>query len=55
MRIYHPEQYPNSDKSERNVDMAVEHTFPASGPPSIGGVTRISRITRIHTGNSGES
>jgi hypothetical protein len=41
MRIYHPEQHPNSDKSERNVDTAVEDTFPASDPPSIGGVTRI--------------
>jgi hypothetical protein len=41
MRIYHPEQHQNSDKSEPNVDKAVEDTFPASDPPSIGGVTKI--------------
>ena len=41
MRIHHPEQHPNSDKSEHNVDKAVEDTFPASDPPSIGGVTKI--------------
>jgi hypothetical protein len=42
MRIYHPEQHQNSDKSESNVDKAVEDTFPASDPPSIGGVTKIN-------------
>jgi hypothetical protein len=41
MRIYHPEQHQNSDKSEPNVDRAVEDTFPTSDPPSIGGVTKI--------------
>jgi hypothetical protein len=41
MRIYHPEQHQNSDKSEPNVDKAVEDTFPASDPPSIGGVTKL--------------
>jgi hypothetical protein len=44
MRIHHPEQHPNSDKSERNVDKAVEDTFPASDPPSIGGVTKIRPV-----------
>jgi hypothetical protein len=41
MRIHRPEQHPNSNKSEKNVDKAVEDTFPASDPPSIGGVTKI--------------
>ncbi len=42
MRTYHPGQHPNSDKSERNIDGAVKDTFPASDPPSIGGVTKIN-------------
>jgi hypothetical protein len=42
MRTQHPEQHPNSDKSEHNIDEAVEESFPASDPPSIGGVTKIS-------------
>lgn len=41
MRIHHPEQHQNSDKTEPNVDKAVEDTFPASDPPSIGGITKI--------------
>ena len=41
MRTYHPEQHQNSNKSEKNVDKAVEDTFPASDPPSIGGVSKI--------------
>jgi hypothetical protein len=41
MRIHRPEQHPHSNKSEKNVDKAVEDTFPASDPPSIGGVTKI--------------
>ncbi|WP_188131099.1 hypothetical protein [Paraburkholderia panacisoli] len=32
---------PASDKSEEDVDKAVEDTFPASGPPATGGTTRI--------------
>lgn len=35
------EQFPNSDKSEENVDRSVEDTFPASDPPSTGGKTRV--------------
>ncbi|MDH6149502.1 MULTISPECIES: hypothetical protein [Paraburkholderia] len=35
------EQRVPDDKSEKNVDDAVEDTFPASDPPSTGGVTRI--------------
>ncbi len=35
------EQHPSSSKPERHVDKAVEDTFPASDPPSIGGVTKI--------------
>ncbi len=42
MRTHHPEQHQNNDKSEHNIDEAVEDSFPASDPPSIGGVTRIS-------------
>jgi hypothetical protein len=42
MRTYHPQQHPNSDKGEHDIDEAVEDTFPASDPPSIGGVTKIN-------------
>jgi hypothetical protein len=42
MRTQHPEKHPNSEKSEHNIDEAVEGTFPASDPPSIGGATKIS-------------
>jgi hypothetical protein len=35
------EQRAPDDKSEKSVDDAVEDTFPASDPPSTGGVTRI--------------
>ncbi|MGF6780183.1 hypothetical protein [Paraburkholderia sp. GAS334] len=41
MRTQSREQHPNGDKTELNVDEAVEDTFPASDPPSIGGVTKI--------------
>jgi hypothetical protein len=43
MRTQHNEQHPNSNKAEKNVDKAVEDTFPASDPPSIGGVTKIKQ------------
>ena len=43
MRTQHREQHPNNDKPEHNVDKAVEDTFPASDPPSIGGVTKIKQ------------
>ncbi|WP_075643731.1 hypothetical protein [Paraburkholderia monticola] len=42
MRTQYPEKQPNSEKSEHNIDEAVEDSFPASDPPSIGGVTKIS-------------
>ncbi|MGV7241917.1 hypothetical protein [Caballeronia sp. M23-90] len=35
------EQNPHSERTEEDVDKAVEDTFPASDPPSTGGVTRI--------------
>jgi hypothetical protein len=35
------EQNPHSHREEEDVDRAVEDTFPASDPPSTGGVTRI--------------
>ncbi|SAL21385.1 hypothetical protein AWB64_01574 [Caballeronia sordidicola] len=35
------EQRPHSERGEDDVDKAVEDTFPASDPPSTGGVTRI--------------
>jgi hypothetical protein len=41
MRIRRPEQHLHSNKREKNVDKAVEDIFPASDPPSIGGVTKI--------------
>jgi hypothetical protein len=35
------EQNPHSNRDEEDIDKAVEDTFPASDPPSTGGVTRI--------------
>jgi hypothetical protein len=35
------ERNSSSDKSEEDVDKAVEDTFPASDPPATGGTTRI--------------
>ncbi|MDR3386179.1 MAG: hypothetical protein P4L92_03935 [Rudaea sp.] len=35
------EQNPKSDKSEEDVDNALEDTFPASDPPATGGSTRV--------------
>ncbi|MFL9961745.1 hypothetical protein PQR02_11700 [Paraburkholderia sediminicola] len=35
------QQNPASDKSEEDLDKAVEDTFPASDPPATGGTTRI--------------
>ncbi len=35
------EQHPHSHRDEEDVDRAVEDSFPASDPPSTGGVTRI--------------
>lgn len=35
------EQNPTREKSEKDVDKAIEDTFPASDPPATGGTTRI--------------
>jgi hypothetical protein len=35
------EQNPHSERDEEGVDKVVEDSFPASDPPSTGGVTRI--------------
>jgi hypothetical protein len=35
------EQNPHSERNEEGVDKAIEDSFPASDPPSTGGVTRI--------------
>jgi hypothetical protein len=35
------QENPASDKSEEDIDKAVEDTFPASDPPATGGTTRI--------------
>ena len=35
------EQRPHLHREEEDIDRAVEDTFPASDPPSTGGVTRI--------------
>ncbi|WP_162842061.1 hypothetical protein [Paraburkholderia monticola] len=35
------QQNPAGDKSEEDVDKAVEDTFPASDPPATGGTSRI--------------
>jgi hypothetical protein len=37
----HHEQHPHSERSEKEIDEAVEDTFPASDPPATGGTTRI--------------
>ncbi|WP_232243553.1 hypothetical protein [Paraburkholderia sp. SOS3] len=37
----HDEKHPNSERSEKNIDKAVEDSFPASDPPATGGTTRI--------------
>ncbi|CAB3808992.1 hypothetical protein [Paraburkholderia fynbosensis] len=37
------EQRASDDKSEKDVDAAVEDTFPASDPPSTGGATKIGK------------
>lgn len=49
------EQHPHAGKSERNVDTAVENTFPASDPPSIGGVTKIKPKETGHSGEKGST
>jgi hypothetical protein len=54
MRTPHPEQHPNNDKADRNVDRAVEDTFPASDPPSIGGVTKIRQPTEPKAADKGK-
>ncbi len=35
------EQHPHSERDDEDIDRSVEDTFPASDPPSTGGVTRI--------------
>ncbi|SFU23954.1 hypothetical protein [Paraburkholderia aspalathi] len=35
------ERHPHADKTEEQIDEAVENTFPASDPPSTGGSTWI--------------
>ncbi|MEQ5844394.1 MULTISPECIES: hypothetical protein [Paraburkholderia] len=35
------EKHPHSNRSEKQIDEAVEDTSPASDPPSTGGRTRI--------------
>ena len=35
------EQNPTNEKSEDDIDKAVDDTFPASDPPATGGTTRI--------------
>lgn len=49
----HAEQHPHAGKTERNVDAAVESTFPASDPPSIGGVTKIKPKESDHSERKG--
>ena len=35
------EQKPTTEKSEDDIDKAIDDTFPASDPPATGGTTRI--------------
>ena len=34
-------QKPTTEKSEDDIDKAIDDTFPASDPPATGGTTRI--------------
>ncbi len=58
MRTPHPkphtEQHPNSSKPERHVDKAVEDSFPASDPPSIGGATKIRQPASAQPAKEGK-
>jgi hypothetical protein len=40
------EKHPHSEREEHHVDKAVEDSFPASDPPSTGGVTRLEPDTK---------
>jgi hypothetical protein len=40
------EQNPHSERDDEDIDKAVEDSFPASDPPSTGGVTRIETDER---------
>jgi hypothetical protein len=37
----HDEKHPHGNRSEKQIDKAVEDSFPASDPPSTGGTTKI--------------
>jgi hypothetical protein len=37
----HKEKHPHAEKSEKQIDKQVEDSFPASDPPSTGGITKI--------------
>lgn len=47
------EQHPHSDKSEKQIDQAIEDTFPASDPPSTGGTTKIEHDGKAHEKDKG--
>lgn len=49
------EQHAPGDQSETTIDDAVEDTFPASDPPSTGGITRIGTDNETTDQSAGES
>lgn len=55
MAIEQTEQRAPDDKSEQDLDDAVEDSFPASDPPSTGGVTRICESDESANGSTVES
>jgi hypothetical protein len=55
MTMEQAEQRAPDDKSEESLDDAVEDSFPASGPPSTGGVTRIGPSDEAANGNAEDS
>lgn len=55
MTMEQVEQRAPDDKSEASLDDAVEDSFPASDPPSTGGVTRIGPSDEAANGNAEDS
>ncbi|MFC0399401.1 hypothetical protein [Paraburkholderia rhizosphaerae] len=49
----HDEKHPHSERSEKEIDQAVEDTFPASDPPATGGTTRIDPASSPDKDRSG--
>jgi hypothetical protein len=55
MTMEQAERRAPDDKSEQSLDDAVEDSFPASDPPSTGGVTRIGPADEATDDNAKDS